>query len=66
MTACASRPAPSGLETRACYVGVVPAEAVVSVQAWAPLAQEGDLLITPACDEAQTERVLNAIRRETR
>lgn len=46
-------------------MGVVPAADLSAVRQWAPQAQAGDLLISRACDEATTERLLNDIRRMT-
>ena len=66
-SACATKPPPSVLpDGRTCYLGAVPPWSVAEVRTWAPQAQTGDLLISPACDDESTERILNEIRRNTR
>ena len=49
-----------------CYKGVLDAPHVAAVQAWAPTAQAGDLLLARACDDAVTELLLNDMRRMVR
>jgi len=67
LSGCATKlPPPDLTDARGCYVGMVPRSQLVQVQVWAPRAQAGDLLITPACDAAETEQMLNDIRRRTR
>jgi hypothetical protein len=63
---CTGRLPPKGDDDRACYLGVVTPETLATVQAWVPLAKPGDLLVSRACDDSQTEQTLNEIRRMTR
>lgn len=65
--ACTTKlPANATEQGRSCLLGVVPRSQVEQVQVWAPAAQRGDFLMNPACDTADTERLLNDIRRDTR
>ena len=63
---CSGRLPPKGEDDRACYLGIVTPETLATVQAWVPLAKSGDLLVSRACDDSQTEQTLNEIRRMTR
>jgi hypothetical protein len=54
------------VEGRACFLGAVPPSQVEQVQVWAPTARISDLLINPYCDDEETRRLLNEIRRDTR
>lgn len=63
---CAMRSVPSiPVDDRACYVGVVPHDPIQlgTVQIWATQARPGDRVITPACDDARDEELLNFARR---
>lgn len=66
VTSCTPVPPPTLDQGRPCYLGAVPADEVTWVTTWAPGALEGDLLINASCDEVQTERELNHVRRATR
>ena len=64
-SACTPRLPPSVAGSH-CYKGVLEAPHVAAVQAWAPTAQAGDLLLARACDDAVTELLLNDMRRMVR
>lgn len=49
-------------DTRGCYVAVVTEDLLRVVQVWEPKAQVGDVLISRACDDANTEELLNTAR----
>lgn len=63
---CARKLPPSiPADDRGCYVGVVPDDAtqVSAIKVWAPRAQAGDLVITPACDQAREDELTNWAKR---
>lgn len=65
LSGCGGRLPPKGEDDRACYLGIVTPETLATVQAWVPVAKSGDLLVSRACDDSQTEQTLNEIRRMT-
>lgn len=64
-SACTKRLQPNADDGRGCYLFVVQPETLAAVQVLVPAAKNGDLLISRACDDANTELILNDIRRMT-
>ena len=64
---CTTRPPPNeNPNGRQCLLGLVPADKLAEVRAWAPQAAEGDMLVSAWCDADATARMLNDVRRMTR